>query len=252
MTNLPTQTTAPSDFLLNFVVMLIAPIFLGVTGGDVALARMAALETINDYRARNHADLIAVAQIVGFGLAALGSLSLSMADDISLSMTLRLRGNAVSCNCAAEQNRKARLRVQAQEPRPAPDPEPQIAYDPPPEPEPEPFLTQDAASVLAAESQGRLQHLDGYEDAPAPTTAASRTPEEKRRQHMWAIAMAKEASEISASLPNLPPAERAAGTIRAAMLGSVCNDLIHGIPATPFEPGAWDREGDAAGNQPPA
>jgi hypothetical protein len=81
--------------------------FLGVTAGDIALARMAALQTIDDYRAQNRADLMAVAQIVACGLAALGSLSLSMADEISLSMTLRLRGNAVALNRSAEQNRRA-------------------------------------------------------------------------------------------------------------------------------------------------
>ena len=58
--------------------------FLGISGGDVRLARIAAIQTVTAYRAANDADLIAVAQIIAFGLAALGSLSLSMADDISL------------------------------------------------------------------------------------------------------------------------------------------------------------------------
>jgi hypothetical protein len=57
---------------------------------------MAAIGTVNAYRARNHADLIAIAQIIAFGPAALGSLSLSMADDISLSMP---------CACAATPTR---------------------------------------------------------------------------------------------------------------------------------------------------
>jgi hypothetical protein len=84
----------PSDILMSLIVALLAPMFLSVTGGDIAYVRMAAIGTVNAYRIRKQADLIAIAQIIGFGLAALGSLSLSMADDISLSMTLRLRGNA--------------------------------------------------------------------------------------------------------------------------------------------------------------
>jgi hypothetical protein len=126
-----TEPAAPSDILLTLIGILLAPVFLAVTNGDLTLARLAALHSINDYRARNQADLIAVAQIVGFGLAALGSLSLSLADDISLSMTLRLRGNAVACNRAAEQNRKARAN----------------------RPEVGSFLSDEAALFLAAASQ---------------------------------------------------------------------------------------------------
>jgi hypothetical protein len=140
-----------------------------VGADDLATRHIAALHTIDDYRARNHADLIAVAQTVGFGFAALASISQSFDDDISLSMTLRLRGNAVACN-------------------------------------------------RAAESQSRLETEEPI--APQPTQAATRTPEEKRHQQMWAIAMAKEASEISASLRSLPPAERETAAMRAGLLGS--------------------------------
>ena len=96
----------PSEILMALIVTLLAPMFLGVTAGDISLARLAALETVNAYQARNQADLIAIAQIIACGLAALGSLSLSMDDDISLSMTLRLRGSAVALNRSAEQNRR--------------------------------------------------------------------------------------------------------------------------------------------------
>jgi len=97
----------PSHILMDFIVALLAPMFLSVTAGDAGLARGAAIETVNAYRTRNHADLVAIAQVIGFGLAALGSLSLSMADDISLSMTLRLRGSAIALNRAAEHNRRS-------------------------------------------------------------------------------------------------------------------------------------------------
>src|ERR1700733_10588796 len=96
-TEAPNLRLHPADVLMCLLATLLAPMFVCATAGDIVLARMAAIETINDYRTRNHADLIAVAQIIGYGLAALGSLSLSMADDISLSMTLRLRGNANAC-----------------------------------------------------------------------------------------------------------------------------------------------------------
>jgi len=137
-----TQTTItdhpqahPTNALLTLIVTLLAPTFLGVTAGDLTLARMAAIQTINDYRARNHADLIAIAQIIACGLAALGSLSQSMDDDISLSMTLRLRGNAVALNRSAEQNRRVLQQPIRDTPTPLPawhTPEPLPANPAPP------------------------------------------------------------------------------------------------------------------------
>jgi hypothetical protein len=55
------------------------PMLLDATEGDAQAARLLAIETINDYAARNNADLIAIAQIIAGGRASLGNLSLSMA-----------------------------------------------------------------------------------------------------------------------------------------------------------------------------
>ena len=103
----PTGFLRPSDMLLNLIVSIVAPIFLRVTGGDAGLARMAAIEALNTYRVRNFAELIAVAQIIAYGLAALNSLTLSFGEDLPLSMVLRLRGNSNALNHSAEQNRQA-------------------------------------------------------------------------------------------------------------------------------------------------
>jgi hypothetical protein len=244
---------------------------------------MAAIETVNTYRVRNHADLIAVAQIIAFGLAALGSLSLSMADDISLSMALRLRGNANALNRSAEQNRRALRETRGSDSVPhhdttAPEAEtPATAANNDTRPEPEMLLSAAAAQRLAAEGQARLQSTErpavepsvtplAQASAPAtadnkpqvpppapasaPTTARNKPPvpppaaasapatAQKRHQHMWAIAMVKEASELTASIPNLPLAERSTATIRAAALSRTAHDLLHGAPAPPLEPGA--------------
>jgi hypothetical protein len=216
-----------SAILLNLIVTLLAPMFLGLTAGDIGLARMAALETVNAYRARDHADLIAIGQIIGFGVAALTSLSLSMAGDISPSMVLRLRGNANACNRSAEQNRRALSKSQAGDLPPHRPAEPTTQFAP------DGFLSPTAAEQLQAESHARLEPTS--EQVPSPTVAAVRTPEEKRNQEMWAIAMAKESSDITASIPNLPHAEREAATLRAAMLSSTAYNLIHGTPAAPLQ-----------------
>jgi hypothetical protein len=232
----PTGSAHPTNALMNLIVAFLAPVFLGITGGDLTMARMAAIETINDYRARNQADLIAIAQIILCGLAALGSLSQSMDDSISLSMVLRLRGSAVSLNRSAEQNRRV-LR------QPLPDtPNPYHAVMAPETPAdddnltpPEPFLSAAAIRELAAEAQARLQSPESVEDdAPTPDPENTKDPANTKRrdQEMWAIAMVKEASEINAGIFGLPPAERSAASLRAAILGSTANNLLTrgGVP----------------------
>jgi hypothetical protein len=107
----PQASPAPAiPTLLTLIVAILAPMFLGITAGDIGLARAVALETMNAHRTENRADLLAVAQIIAYGLAALGSLSLSMADDISLSMALRLRNNASALTRSAEKHRAALVR----------------------------------------------------------------------------------------------------------------------------------------------
>ena len=61
----------PAAVLMNVLVTLLAPMFIAGAKGDIRLARAAALETVNSYRAQNHASLIAVAKIVAFSLATL-------------------------------------------------------------------------------------------------------------------------------------------------------------------------------------
>jgi hypothetical protein len=236
----PAPPLRPADILMSLIVALLAPMFLTASAGDIALARMAALETINAYRARNAADLIAVAQIVAFGLAALGSLSLSLADDISINMALRLRGNANACNRSAERNRRALTESHTSDPTPdnaTTTTQPTQADSP--LPASDPFLSPAAEQLLAAEANARLTGPEqtAAETPPTPVTAPATT--EKRHQKMWAIAMMKEASEINAAIPNLPPEERRTASIRAAMLSSTAHDLLSGAPMPPpLKPGA--------------
>jgi hypothetical protein len=218
----------PADMLLQLIVFLLAPMFLCVSDGDIALARYAALETINAYRARNHAELIMIAQIVAFGLAALGSLSLSMLDDASLPTVLRLRGNANACNRSAEQNRRALVKSQAND---APSAEAAEFVPTAPEPdlssEPEPFLSAAAEHLLAEESLARLQ--------PAPTQDL---PEAKHRQQIWATAMLQEVEDITATLASLRPEERHTAARNAETLNSAAEDLLTGPLVPKLDPSA--------------
>src|SRR5689334_19131933 len=94
-----------ADPLMMIVIAFLAPMFLWV--GDIALARAAAFETLNAYRITSHRSLITAAKVIAFELAALCSLSQSMAEDVSIPLALRLRSNANSMDRAADRNRRA-------------------------------------------------------------------------------------------------------------------------------------------------
>jgi type IV secretory pathway VirB2 component (pilin) len=170
----PAAATNPGDLLLCLIVTCLAPMFLSVAGGNLDLARLAALETINSYRTRNHADLIAVAQIVAFGLAALFSLSRSMDDGISDNLALRLRGNANALNRSAEQTRRALA-----ETAPPPPPEP-----PAPDPDDEPIDEEYEAAVIANLAAVRQEIKEAkaalYGDASNQATLHSPAPGARR------------------------------------------------------------------------
>jgi hypothetical protein len=236
----------PADILMNLIIVLLAPMFLTAANGDIIFARMAALETINAYRSQTHAELIVVAQIVACGLAALGSLSLSMADDIPLSMTLRLRGNANALMRSAEQARRALKEFCHNSPRP-PEQDDAHEHDAPLSPDDEREEAEVIASVAAAQKlaaefepsrPAELPRPAEPSPIPAPTApAASITPKERQRQAMWGAGAARLAAEYTASLPHLPPAERKMATFRAAILSHCATDLLTGNGPQRLRPG---------------
>jgi hypothetical protein len=227
----------PADILMNLIAALLAPMFLGAAAGDIGFARLAAVETVNAYRIRNHADLMTVAQIIGFGLAALGSLSLSMLDEISLAMTLRLRGNAVALNRSAEQNRRALRDPAGDAPAPhwseaqaEPDPGPAAVADVAAH---APLLSEAAELQLAEEAKARLCDADrparrASVPPPAQAVPTATTTMDKRYKEMRAIAMVKEAGDLHVSFPGLPPVERKAASMRIAALSSTAHELLTG------------------------
>jgi hypothetical protein len=222
----PDLALHPADILLNLIAAILAPMFLTATNGDINIARIAAIETIRTYSPRNNADLIAIAQIVACGLAALGSLSLSMADDISLSMTIRLRGNANALMRSAETHRRALGTTETAPPTdPGPDPYEAEVID---------SLAQTAQRV--AETQTRPQTpTPSPEPTPTPTPPTST---QQANQAIWAAAMTQVASEFAADLPHLPQAERKMATLRAAALSSCANNLLSGAIPPTLKPGA--------------
>jgi hypothetical protein len=147
--------TQQTDRLMPFLLAVLTPFLTAAGIPDPDLARQAATETINAYKANSQDQLVTTAQIVAFAFASLENLRLSAPDDLSLSMKLKLRGNANALN----------------------------------------RVSQNAAAAL--ERQRRT---------PEPAPAAP--PETAKTDLAWAAAMTDVAAEITAELPNLPPAER--------------------------------------------
>jgi hypothetical protein len=216
----------PGDLLLNLIVALLAPLFLTASDGNIAFARLAAIETVSAYRARSQADLITIALIVACGLAALGSLGLSMADNLSVSMALRLRGNAVALNRAADQNRKALTASQA--PSEAAEPVPDLAYE-----------TTVQANVAAAQKLTAAAKADLREPEPVVPTPPQRHTSTAQREWevMLANVMTDVAAEFSGEAASLPPAERKMASLRAEALSSAATEVLLGNIPPPMKPG---------------
>jgi hypothetical protein len=253
-TRSPPKATADPKYLPNLIVTCLAPMFFPVCGGDINHARVVAIETVNAYRIESRADLIVVARIIAFSLAALGCLNLSMADDVSASMTLRLRGNANALHRAAERNRQGLTK----------SPERASALD-----HEQSAAKAETRAVIANQDLGDANPAAGMASAPnavenarpsaqtgqraagaSAPAAAPRTAKiiaEKRHRAMWAIAMVKESHEITLSIPSLPPAERHAATIRAAVLSNTANELLTGGSLATPPPPVPDTQAPDAG-----
>ena len=215
-----------SSVLLNAVIALLAPMFLWSTGGDVAYARLAAMETLEAYRATGPRSLITATKIIAFELAALWSLSQSMSDEISLSMTLRLRGNANSMDRAAERNRQ----TLEQDCRIA------ESADLPSEAALEEAVANAQTMVREANARIRASQRPQAPVAAAPAPNLAPMPEDQRRA-AWAGAMAQVAGELTADMGNLSPKERAAEMMRVEALTEAAAALVSGAPLPAFPPG---------------
>jgi hypothetical protein len=207
----------PASLLFSLIVTLLTPMFLSAADGDLTMARLAAAETLNAYRAETHTDLITIAKIIAFGLATLGSLSLSMADDLSIAKILRLRASANATDRAEHRNRL--LLDRAHKTHPTTEPE----------------IDHAALTAAVAETQQRtaanLAQLTP--SAPVPPTRTV-TDDEQHYQATWAACTAAIAAETAASLPNLPPAERESAALWVEVLNSAANSfLTDGIPPRP-------------------
>jgi hypothetical protein len=217
------QTRHPTTLLLNLIVTLLTPMFLAAAGDNLTFARQAATETLNAYRAETQSDLITIAKIIGFGLAALTALSLSMAEDLPLRTILRLHASANASDRSEHRNRQVLTQSQTYQP-PAPR---------------EPDIDEAALTAAAAEMKRRTAENLAQLTTPAPTPkpTSTHTSEEHRYQATWAAAAAAIADETAATLPTMPPDERRSAAIWIDVLNETAKDLMSGNIPPRLRPG---------------
>jgi hypothetical protein len=101
-------TFTPSQILHALMLSYLYPLFKNPHTGNVdpAMARNAAVEILKTFRIRDTWELFTCTQIMSFGLAALGSIGLSMSEGLSPAMVIRCRGNANGLHRASQQSRR--------------------------------------------------------------------------------------------------------------------------------------------------
>src|SRR4051812_12983455 len=212
------------NLLIELILVLLTPMFLCVSDGDIPRARQAAAQTLNAYGAHSLLGVVLAAKIIAYELAALASLSQSMADDISPQLALRFRGNATSLARAAARTRQLleRQRIPAGAER----------------------YTEEQAATAVAEAQQRVQQAVASLRPAAQSTTQPAQPEaqpataptpqlrmsDEQRRAAWADAVATVAAEFTADLDRLPPAERAKEMMRIRVLTESPSALVAGIP----------------------
>ncbi len=103
------------------VLVLLAPLFLEVPGGDVAAARDAARASLADYAARTDRELRLAALAIAFGLGALEALSRSQDPALTVPQATRLRANANALGRAVVQAEVRLDKLRKQVPSAEPD-----------------------------------------------------------------------------------------------------------------------------------
>ncbi len=239
------ETTSPATYtaskLMNLIVTLLTPMFFAAAEGNLTFARQAAIETINAYRAETQSDLITVAKVIAFGLAALAAISLSLAEDLPIAIFLRLNASANASDRSEHRNRLVLNRRQPAQLRPA---QRQPAQPEPTSPEP----PIDEAALVAAAQEMKQRTADNLarvtRTAASEPTTPTASDKERRHQAAWAASAAAIAAETAASLSDLSPEERYSAAMWIDVLNDCAKDFMEGDVAR------RPRQGDLASIMP--
>lgn len=210
----------PADCTFETVMAFLLPFFLTGTGGNPDIARATITRLLNSYRATTPSEHDLVGRIVGFSVAALDNLRLSMTPNLSDAKLLRYRTNAVTLSRASDQAKKMLEASQAQQPAKTDVPRPSVAAAPPPSVQPP------SVRPPPAQQATRASHPPAPPRAPAPGTATTALPPldidtMKRDARIMMQAFSKNGAQTSI-LTHIPdPATAVKAAARAAVQASV-------------------------------
>ena len=216
----PTQTinqpdTDPSAFdcVLGNILGFMLPFFLVSAAGNAGLARAAIKELIDAYQASSPAELDLVGRIIGFSIAAMDNLRLSMAPDLSDTKVLRYRCNAVTLSRSSDQALKILEAVQARQEQSRKIPRPSVAAAPPPPARPRRrrSVARVPSPLTAVSSNAGLTN-GGVSEFPAIDIETM-----KRDARIMMAAFSKSDTHSTTIPAMLDPAASAAAAARAAI-----------------------------------
>jgi hypothetical protein len=139
--------TPTTDCIFATILGFMLPFFLAGAAGNQQIATIAIRELIDAYNARTPTELDLVGRIVGFSIAAMDNLRLSMAPGLSDTKVLRYRANAVTLCRSSDTARKMLDALQAGQEVKRDVPRPSIATAPP-APRPVPPVNAPATAKL--------------------------------------------------------------------------------------------------------
>ena len=149
--NQPGINPSAFDCILGNILGFMLPFFLVSAGGNTGQARAAIKELIDGYHASTPAELDLVGRIIGFSIAAMDNLRLSMAPDLSATKVLRYRCNAATLSRSSDQALKILEAVQARQEQSRKIPRPSVAAASPPP-------TRPATSTMSARPRPVATH----------------------------------------------------------------------------------------------
>ncbi len=208
----PATGTPATDCLFNTIYGFLMPFFLASAGGNPDVARRAISELVQVYNAASITELDLVGRIIGFSIASLDNLRLSMTPDLPDTKVLRYRSNAVTLSRASDQARKVLEAVQENRPQPCEIPRPTVAAAPAPKPSQPAETPQPAPSPAATPRPAPPAHAQ-IAEFPSMDIEAM-----KRDARIMMNAFSKSAAKTGSAIPIIPdPAAAIKAAAGAAM-----------------------------------
>ena len=199
------QTSSPQatiECVMQTILDFLLPFFLAAAGGNPVTARAAIRQLIAAHNAVDATELDLAGRIVGFSIAALDNLRLSMAADLPVTRLLRYRGNAVSLSRASDQARKALAALRANPEQPHKTPRPSVAPAPSDPAPSTPSPSNPARSTPSPSNPGRAAATCS---AQPHAVAPRATPSAEAIAAQTAAALAAPAPSASAPPASVPP-----------------------------------------------